>query len=119
MAPQTCSMAMVQVHVKANGRTPYRDAFDSDYNGELVPFGETVLYRIPLPAHRKTHGRKWHRADAILRKGLFVGRTEESNEAIILKDHGAQTCRTLRRLPPNKRALKSVLETAKGLPWAT
>ena len=52
-------------HVKANGRTGYRDAYDADYSGELLPFGETILYRVALPSHRRTHGRKWHRADAI------------------------------------------------------
>ena len=34
--------------VKTNGATPYQDAFGSTYSSELLPFGELVLFHIPV-----------------------------------------------------------------------
>jgi hypothetical protein len=38
--------------LKANGQTAYQDAYDCAYCNEIVPFAETVLYRIQKPSHR-------------------------------------------------------------------
>ena len=41
--------------LKTNGATPHQDAYDSTYTSEHLPFGELVLFRIPLPHTRRTH----------------------------------------------------------------
>ena len=41
--------------VKTNGATPYQDAHDSTYSSERLPFGELVLFRIPLSHTRRTN----------------------------------------------------------------
>ena len=40
--------------VKTNGATPHQHAYDSTHSSELLPIGELVLSRIPLP-HTPTH----------------------------------------------------------------
>ena len=41
--------------VKTSGATPYQDAYDSTYSCERLPFGELVLFSIPLPHTRRTN----------------------------------------------------------------
>ncbi len=45
-----------------DGVSAYRAAYDRDYTQELVPFGETVMYKEPVPAHSGLRGgRRQHR----------------------------------------------------------
>ena len=74
---------------KASGRTAYMDAFDSNYNTEVVPFGETVLFRVLRPSHRGLPGgKRQHRADADWKRGIWRGRTEETNENVLITPEG-------------------------------
>ena len=57
-----------RLRVKTNGATPYQDAYDSTYSSELLPFGELVWFRIPLPHTRRTNQNR-----AIYRSGS-IGR---------------------------------------------
>ena len=41
--------------VKPYVATPYQDAHNSKYSSELLPFGELVLFRTPLPHTRRTN----------------------------------------------------------------
>ena len=43
-----------KLRVKTNGPTPCQDASDGTYSFELLPFGELVLFSIPLPHTRRT-----------------------------------------------------------------
>ncbi len=48
---------MVSCFVRGgDGVSAYRAAYDRGYTQELVPFGETVLYKEPAPAHRGLRG---------------------------------------------------------------
>ena len=40
---------------RTNGATPYQDAYDSTHFSELLPFGDVVLFRIPLPHTPRTN----------------------------------------------------------------
>ena len=51
--------------------------------------------------------------------GVFVGKTEGSDEHIVLTPVGAQTFRTVRRLPESSRHSLHSLESVAGLPWDT
>ena len=44
--------------VKANQRTAYQDAFDTDYTSLLIPFCETVMFKTPMSKTRRTRGRQ-------------------------------------------------------------
>eukprot|EP00969_Alexandrium_andersonii_P339828 15021909-Alexandrium_andersonii.AAC.1 len=74
------SWLVARFHVRSNGRTAYRDVHDVDYKSAIIPFGETILYRISMPANRRLpRGRRYHKADSAWVRGLFVGKTEESD----------------------------------------
>ena len=51
-------------------------------------------------------------------KGVFVGRLELDDSAVVLTDAGAVTVRTIRRLPADDQHDVSFLDAACGLPWA-
>ncbi len=40
----------------ADGVTAYRAAYDRNFNMEMVPSGETVLFKEPSPHHRQLCG---------------------------------------------------------------
>ena len=79
------------------------------YVGKIVPFGETILWRLPLGRVVKAHG-VWHR-------GLWLGRTETSDEHIVATPQGIERVRAIRRLVmENCHDIKTAME-ARGLPW--
>ena len=103
---------------KTNGATPYQDAYDSTYTSELLPFGELLLFRIPLPHTRRTNqNRTKYRGDSGWDKGFWCGRMDEDNAHIIVTENGREIARTIRRLPLSQRVDNSLLERVKGLPW--
>ena len=52
-------------------------------------------------------------------KGVFVGKTEDSDEFVALAPAGAHTYRTVRRIPEEQRHAIACLELCAGLPWDT
>ena len=50
-------------------------------------------------------------------KGVWVGRSETSNEHIVLTPGGRVLSRTIRRLEPSRRHDAGFLDKVKGLPW--
>ena len=104
--------------VKTNGATPYQDAYDSTYSSELLPFGELVLFRVPLPHTRRTNqNRTIYRGDSGWDKGFWCGRLDEDNAHIIVTENGREIARTVRRLPLSQRVDVSLLKRVKRLPW--
>ena len=74
--------------VKTNGATPNQDAYDSTYSSEFLPFGELVLFRIPLPHIRRTsQNRTRYRGDSGWDKGFWCGRLDEENAHIIVTEN--------------------------------
>ena len=53
-----CSFNRSRFSVKGNQRTAYQDAFDTAYTSQLLPFGETVLFKIPVSKARRSHNRE-------------------------------------------------------------
>ena len=98
---------------RGSGTTSYQGAYGHSYTGELCPFGETVLFRIPKQSKRT------HKADSAWRHGIWVGKAEESDEHLLATPDGIQRARTVRRLEPRGRADKAMLEQAVGVPWNT
>ena len=91
---------------RGSGTTSYQGAYGHSYTGELCPFGETVLFRIPKQSKRT------HKADSAWRHGIWVGKAEESDEHLLATPDGIQRARTVRRLEPQGRADKAMFEQA-------
>ena len=84
--------------VKANGHTAYFDAFQTEYKGALVPFGEGVLFQKPRgPSGRTSAHKRALKGDTSWHGGVFLGRSFDSNEALIGTDSGVFRARTFRR----------------------
>ena len=83
-----------------------------------MPFAEVVLVRVPKPTHRALQGgKRCHKGDAVFIRGVWVGRSETSDEHIVLTLGGRVFSRTIRRLEPSRRHDAAFLGMVKGLPW--
>ena len=103
---------------ETDGATAYQDAHDSRYSSESLPFGELVLFRLPLPHTRRTNqNRTIHRGDSGWDKGFWCGRLDDDNAHIIVTENGREIARIVRRLPLSQRVDVSLLKRVKGLPW--
>ena len=86
-----------RLHAMPDGRTPYELYADVAYKGELFMFGETVFLKEAIS--KTGQGRQHLRvngADTAWRKGIWAGRTEDSNEHIVLTELGTRMARTVR-----------------------
>ena len=102
---------------EGNGMTAHKQAYREHYTHEVVPFAEMVLVRVPRPTHRGlAGGKRWHKGDAVFIKGVWVGRTETSDEHVVLTPGGRVFSRTIRRLEPSRRQDAVFLNSVKGLP---
>eukprot|EP00959_Pyramimonas_sp_CCMP1952_P110465 2310896-Pyramimonas_sp.AAC.1 len=57
------------------------------------------------------------KADTAWDKGIWVGKTTNNDEHIILTIAGKVTCRTARRMPKGKRHDRELLLKVRGEPW--
>eukprot|EP00435_Cladocopium_sp_Y103_P027470 s353_g6.t1 len=114
-----CSFLRSRFAVKANQRTAYQDAFDTSYTSQILPFAETVLFKVPISKARRAHNRAViTKGDTTWRQGIFLGRSVTSNEYLLGTEEGAIPARTLRRLAdPSRRHNKDLLEKMIGVPW--
>ena len=98
------------MQVSDTGFTGYRNRTGRNYVNDMLPFGETVMAKKP-DDQRKKLSIHWI-------KGLWVGRSNESDEHIVLSKEGADTYRTVKRFSQESdRWDRSVLDEVKGLPW--
>ena len=98
-------------HIKSDNVTAFRIITGREYTSPIVPFGEVVFSKVPnLKSINKSKPR-WF-------KGVFVGRTESDDSAVVLTESGAITVRSIRRLPSPEQHDVNFLDSACGLPWA-
>jgi hypothetical protein len=102
-------------HVKSNGRTCFQELHDSHYKSELVPFGETVLFMMQRDIAKVT-GRP-RKADAVMHRGIWLGRTDEADDCLIGTAQGITRARTVRRLEAGKNHDKDLFSKLAGTPW--
>ena len=101
---------------KGNGMTACKQAYGEHYTHEVVLFAEVVLVRVPKPTHRGLQGGiRWHKGNVVFIKGVWVGRSETSDEHIFLTPGGRAFSRTIRRLEPSRRHDDGFLDKVKGL----
>ena len=76
-----------RVRVKTNGATPCEGECDRTYYSDLLPFGELVLFRVPLPHARLTNqNRIVYRGDS----GFWCGRLDEDNAHVSVTENGRE-----------------------------
>ncbi|CAE7530574.1 RE1 [Symbiodinium natans] len=102
------SAARFQVRT-ADKMTAYKIVNGVEYLSPICKFGETVMAKLPKPGTKAQ--RRWIR-------GIWVGRLERDNTNIILTEAGALSVRSVRRLPPDAQANRTLMGTVAGVPWA-
>ena len=96
---------------KVQGMTPFRIVRGYDYLGEVCSFGETLMAKWPDTGKLSKTASRWI-------KGIYVGKVDVSDEHILLTEAGAQTFRTVRRLPDGSQYQKWAIENCCcGFPW--
>ena len=106
--------------MKANGQTAYFDAFRTDSVGEITKFGEVVMARRNVSDSGAIQGigeGRLTKADTPWDRGLWLGRTEGTDEHIIGDEHGVYMTRSIRRLNDSDQYMKELILKMKGLPW--
>ena len=102
--------------VRSDGNTSYFAGHGHNYTGEVVPFGESVLFKAPVSHSRqKRGGKRHHKADSCWAKGIWVGKTENNDEHVVLTSEGKFTCRSVRRMEPAQRHDKDLFAKVCGL----
>ena len=76
----------------------------------MTQFGSTVLALAPTKDKRKKLDEKWH-------YGAWVGKTENSDENIVLTENGAMLARTVRVLNDDVAKEMQYHLRVRGLPW--
>ena len=79
-------------HVNKMRTTAYKIIKGNDYVSELFALGETVVGEYPRTKDMPKAAPQWV-------KGIYTGKTLNSEEHILMTEAGSQTYRTVRRLP--------------------
>ena len=75
--------------VRADGMTPHYAAFGVGYRGEILPFAETALFKVPMNHTRQVSKNVTaHRGESTFVKGIWVGKHDESDDHLYLTDTG-------------------------------
>ena len=97
-------------HINHSKTTAYKVLKGHDYVGELLPLGETVMGKFPRVKDKAAP--RWI-------KGIYVGKTSNSEEHLLMTESGTLKFRTVRRLPVGSQFQDTVMEKARGVPWNT
>ncbi|CAK0812368.1 unnamed protein product, partial [Prorocentrum cordatum] len=106
----------------ADGYTAHFAVDVVNYIGAVVSFAEAVVARVPVSktGQRRSMGGlvpRRTKAGAAWVKGIWVGKTTNNDERIILAIAGKVTCRAARRMPKGKRRDRGLLLKVCGEPW--
>ena len=101
--------SLTRYQVRSDGRTSHVRIFGKAYSGEVLPFGERVLYKFTA-APTGNVDQKWAH-------GIWVGKAPLTDEHLILTENGVKKARSVRRVPVDLRCAMSELKKVKGLPW--
>ena len=97
------------------GATSFQVLRGVPYEGQLVRFGEVVVYRYPFGLAGDGHGR--HKRDPRWGVGVWLGRTESSNEHVVGTERGVERVRVVRRRPVGQQDDAEQVKRMKGFPW--
>ena len=101
---------LARFHINKTKTTAFQVIKGREYISELMPLGETVMGKYPKVKDKAAP--RWV-------KGIYAGKTESSDEHLVLTSSGALTFRTVRRLPRGSQFQNAVMDAARGAPWNT
>ena len=101
--------SLTRFQVKNDGRTLFVRVFGKAYTGQVLLFGESVMYKYTAVPTGNLDQRWSH--------GIWVCKAPMTDEHISLTENGAQKARSLHRVPPEERFVISELQKVRGLPW--
>lgn len=109
---------MEKFRVRVDGSTSHAAAYGCAYCGEVLPFGEIVLWKSPVSTSGgMAHGRRRLKVDCTFAHGIWVGNADRSDDHLVLDEQSWNRCRTLRRLEPSRRHEVGLLGRMRGVPW--
>ncbi|CAE7848057.1 RE1 [Symbiodinium necroappetens] len=115
---RTLKTDILTMRYDLEARYATKDAFDTAYTGEVLPFGETAMFRTPISKTGAVQGRKRQlKGDSLWRQGIFLGKSVASNEFLFGTEDGVYSGRGVRRLAAAQRANKELFDKFVGLPW--
>ena len=96
---------------KAEKRSAYFRVHGVEYTRPLVEFGEYVLFRDNSPASLANKARSpWN-------SGVWLGRSDATDENIIGTASGVKLIRTIRRRPVGEQYSAEAIQSMRGVPW--
>ncbi|CAK0896486.1 unnamed protein product, partial [Prorocentrum cordatum] len=116
--PRLSSQSVGRYHAKANHRTAHEDSYGKAYQGEVLKFGEAALFKLSVTATGKLRGGvRQGRVDARFERGIWLGKTIESDEHLFGTSEGVFTARTVKRVPVLEQNRADLIKAIKGTPW--
>ena len=100
---------LTRFQVKNDGRTAFVRAFGKAYTSQVLPCGESAMYKYTSVPTGNLDQRWGH--------GISVCKAPMTDEHLILTEKGVQKARSLHRVPPKERTVISELEKVRGLLW--
>ncbi|CAK0831086.1 unnamed protein product, partial [Prorocentrum cordatum] len=105
-------------HIKSNGRTLHQDATGTKYHGVVLKFAETAMFKHPMSSSgRMSGGRRSRKSKSMWEKGIFLGKTYESDEFLMRTSSGVHLVRAVRRLPEEDQCDLELVAKMVGVPW--
>ena len=84
-AVRHASWLMEKHRVRGDGLTSHFAAFGTGYTGEVVPFGEVCLFKVPMSSTRQIGtDTRAQKADSTFTKGMWVGKHDRSDDHVFL-----------------------------------
>ena len=100
-----------------NARSAFAQLNDYNYDGEVVRYGEVVLWRQSFP-HDRAGPRKtrMHKGDPAWHRGVWVGRRDDNDEHVTVDMSGVHFSRSVRRCAPADQIDLRLVENLRGTP---
>ena len=95
--PEHAGFQLSRFQVAADGKTAYERLKGKEYRGELMDYGEKVMF-MPV-----VHGSKLKKLESKWSFGRFCGIRPRSNEKLIMTTEGIEKAKNVRRLPEPDR----------------
>ena len=106
---------MEKYRVRGDGLTSHFAAFGTGYTGEVVPFGESCFFKVPMGSTRQiAKDVRAQKADSTFTRGIWVGKHDRSDDHVFLTAGGWHRARTVRRLPESSRMDRELFESVVG-----
>ena len=86
----------VRFRTRADGHSAFFALNHCAYRGTIVPFGETVLEKVPLSKTHQRKGRQHPKGDTTWVRGIWLGKDPASDDHIIGCYQGRLRARTVR-----------------------